>query len=203
MYDVWSQDFGILARFLGDQPAVVVAVEQLEVPLLRLDRLQRCLGYALRKFSRRAVGAREIARIVHLIDTVRVTTGAEMQRVRLKGPHCWDSVSEQPLGRPHAWTAEAAERQDINIIAIDIARASHRSPVQGSPLAVNVAESPRRLLLCFGVHASGLAIQRQKCGSYLRAGSRVPALRKLPRPFSCQTHTKLAQGQTNENSFET
>ena len=38
MYDVWSQDLGIFARLLGDQPTVVVAVEQLEVPLLRLDR---------------------------------------------------------------------------------------------------------------------------------------------------------------------
>lgn len=44
VHDVWSQILGILARFLGDQSTVIVAVEQLEVPLLCLYRLERCLG---------------------------------------------------------------------------------------------------------------------------------------------------------------
>lgn len=43
VHDVRPQIFGILARFLGDQPTVIVAIEQLEVALLGLDRLQRCL----------------------------------------------------------------------------------------------------------------------------------------------------------------
>lgn len=43
VYDVWSQIFGILAGFLGDKSTVVIAVEELEVTLLGLDRLQRRL----------------------------------------------------------------------------------------------------------------------------------------------------------------
>lgn len=47
VHDVWSQILGILARLFGDQTAVIVAVEQLEVPLLCLYRFQRCLGTAV------------------------------------------------------------------------------------------------------------------------------------------------------------
>lgn len=43
VHDVWSEIFGILAGFLGDQSPVVIAVEQLEVALLGLDCLQRSL----------------------------------------------------------------------------------------------------------------------------------------------------------------
>lgn len=43
MYDVRSEVFWVLARFFCHQPPVVVAVEQLEVALLRLHRLKRRL----------------------------------------------------------------------------------------------------------------------------------------------------------------
>lgn len=43
VHDVRSEVFGVLARFFSHQPTVVVAVEQLEVALLRFHRLKRRL----------------------------------------------------------------------------------------------------------------------------------------------------------------